>query len=179
MTQPTDADGHAPVHGDDAGRGRTRREHSHGHSHSHGLASSRAGARHKGRLAMALAVLAAVTVVEVVGGLVTGSLALLSDAGHMLTDVSGIGMALAAIHVADRGATRRDRTYGLYRLEILAALANAVLLLGVAAYVMVEAFLRFLGGKMELEKPITSKTPFGAVTFTGSVLLSRFTRWDE
>ncbi len=117
--------------------------HGHGHGHSHGLASARAGARHRGRLAMAFAVLAGVTVAEVVAGLVTGSLALLSDAGHMLTDVLGIGMALAAIHVADRGATRRGRTYGLYRLEILAALANAVLLLGVAAYVLVEAARRF------------------------------------
>jgi cobalt-zinc-cadmium efflux system protein len=125
--------------------------HTHTHGHTHGLghaygqasASGRAGARHRGRLALALAVLGGVTVAEVVAGLVTGSLALLSDAGHMLTDVMGIGMALAAIHVADRGATRRDRTYGLYRLEILAALANAVLLFGVAAYVIVEAVRRF------------------------------------
>lgn len=119
------------------------RTHGHGHAHVHGAAAARAGARHRGRLGMALAVLVGVTVAEVVAGLVTGSLALLSDAGHMLTDVMGIGMALAAIHVADRGAGRRDRTYGLYRLEILAALANAVLLLGVAAYVLVEAARRF------------------------------------
>jgi cobalt-zinc-cadmium efflux system protein len=114
----------------------------HAHAHAHGMASARAGARHRGRLTLALAALGVVTVAEVVAGLVTGSLALLSDAGHMLTDLSGIGMALAAIHVADRGATRRHRTYGLYRLEILAALANSVLLLGVAAYVLVEAVRR-------------------------------------
>jgi cobalt-zinc-cadmium efflux system protein len=113
------------------------------HGHSHG--SIRAGERHKGRLAVAFVVLATFMVVEVVGGLLTGSLALLSDAGHMLTDVIGLGMALAAIQLASRGRSRsrRDRTFGLYRLEILAALANAVLLFGVAMYVLVEALGRF------------------------------------
>ena len=81
-------------------------------------------------------------VVEVVGGLVSNSLALLSDAAHMLTDLVGLGMALAAIHVANRRTERTDRTFGLYRLEILAALANAALLLGVGVYVLVEAILR-------------------------------------
>ena len=91
----------------------------------------------------AFVVLAVFMVVEVVGAVVTGSLALLSDAGHMLTDVIGIGMALAAIHLAERGSRRSHRTFGLYRLEILAALANAVLLLGVAVYVLIEAVRRF------------------------------------
>src|SRR5690606_25387521 len=98
--------------------------HHHGHDHSHG--SIRAGERHRGRLALAFAVLATFMVVEVVGGLVTNSLALLSDAGHMLTDVIGLGMALAAIQLASRGRERDHRTFGLYRLEILAALANAI-----------------------------------------------------
>jgi cobalt-zinc-cadmium efflux system protein len=114
---------------------------SHDHGHSHVSAS--AGGRHKGRLAAAFAVLAALMVAEVVVGLATDSLALLSDAGHMLTDVLGIGMALAAIQLAGRGQHRTHRTFGLYRLEILAALANAVLLLGVAVYVLVEAVNRF------------------------------------
>jgi cobalt-zinc-cadmium efflux system protein len=82
-------------------------------------------------------------VVEMVAGVVTNSLALISDAGHMLTDVIGLGMALAAIQLANRTNTRRDRTFGLYRLEILAALANAVLLFGVAIYVLFEAARRF------------------------------------
>ena len=126
---------------------------SHGHGHTHGQAAARAGARHKGRLLAALAVLGVVTVVQVAAGLATRSLALLSDAGHMLTDVSGLGMALAAIHVADRsqsgqsqngqGDAASHRTFGLYRLEILAALANAVLLFGVAGYVLFEAIRRF------------------------------------
>ena len=110
------------------------------HDHSHG--SIRSGERHKGRLAAAFLVLFAFMVVEVVGGLVTGSLALLSDAGHMLTDVMGLGMALAAIGLASRGSTQQHRTFGLYRLEILAALANAVLLFGVAGYVLIEAIGR-------------------------------------
>jgi cobalt-zinc-cadmium efflux system protein len=115
--------------------------HDHDHSHSHG--SIRAGERHKGRLAAAFVLLAAFMVVEVVGGLASGSLALLSDAGHMLTDVLGLGMALAAIQLATRGSERRHHTFGLYRLEILAALANAVLLFGVAISVVVEALGRF------------------------------------
>jgi cobalt-zinc-cadmium efflux system protein len=113
----------------------------HGHGHSHG--SIRAGERHKGRLVGAFLLLAAFMVVEVVGGLVSGSLALLSDAGHMLTDVLGLGMALAAIQLASRGSSRDHHTFGLYRLEILAALANAVLLFGVAIYVVIEAIGRF------------------------------------
>ena len=118
-----------------------RADQSHGHAHSHAPLS--AGGRHQGRLAAALAVLVVFMVVEVAGGIVTGSLALLSDAAHMLTDVVGLGMALAAVHLASRGSQRTDRTFGLYRLEILAGLANAVLLLGVAAYVLVEAVQRF------------------------------------
>jgi cobalt-zinc-cadmium efflux system protein len=114
----------------------------------------RAGARHKGRLLAALALLVTFTVVEAVTALATHSLALLSDAGHMLTDVLGLAMALAAIHLADRAEQRSHRTFGLYRLEILAALANAVLLFGVAVYVLVEAVRRLgdpaevLGGPM-------------------------------
>jgi cobalt-zinc-cadmium efflux system protein len=111
------------------------------HDHDHG-----AGSRHKGRLAAALVVLAALMAAEVVAGLATDSLALLSDAGHMLTDVLGIGMALAAIQLASRGSRRSHRTFGLYRLEILAALANALLLFGVAGYVLVEALGRLDGG---------------------------------
>jgi len=124
----------------------------HGHDHSHG--SIRAGERHRGPLAISFVLLGVFMVVEVVAGLATHSLALLSDAGHMLTDVLGLGMSLAAIQLATRGSERRHRTFGLYRLEILAALANAVLLFGVAIYVLVEAIGRFddppevLGGPM-------------------------------
>ena len=114
--------------------------HDHDHGHSHG--GIRAGERHKGRLFAAFAIVAVFMVVEVVAGIASNSLALLSDAGHMLTDVLGMAMALAAIQLASSGSQRRQHTFGLYRLEILAALANAVLLFGVAGYVVYEALGR-------------------------------------
>ncbi len=101
-----------------------------------------AAGRHRRPLLLAFGLTAFYMVVEAAGGLIFGSLALLSDAGHMLTDVAGLGMALAAIQL---GANRRSlqHTYGLYRLEVLAALANAALLFGVAGYVLYEAARRF------------------------------------
>jgi cobalt-zinc-cadmium efflux system protein len=102
-----------------------------------------AGGRHVRALWIALGVLLAFLALEVAVGLATSSLALLSDAGHMFTDVLGVGMALAAISAArDARATDR-RTFGLYRAEVLAALANAALLCGVAGWVVVEAVRRF------------------------------------
>jgi cobalt-zinc-cadmium efflux system protein len=106
--------------------------------HGHGQSAARAG---RGRLLAVFLISLAVLVVEVVGGLVTGSLALLADAGHMLTDVAGIGLALLAIWFAGRPATP-ERTFGHYRFEILAAVVNAVLLFGVAVVVLVEAWRR-------------------------------------
>src|SRR4029453_17506347 len=123
--------------------------HEHGHGHSH----VRAGARHKWRLWAALAVLGTVTVVEVVAAFVTNSLALLSAAGHMPPDVGGLGMALGPIHVADRSRLDRQRTFGLYRLEILAALANAVLLFGVAVCVVFGALRRWGDAPGVLARP--------------------------
>lgn len=123
-----------------------------GHDHGHGLA--RAGERHRGRLLAAFGILCVFMVVEVVAGFATRSLALLSDAAHMLTDVLGLGMALAAIQLASRGSDRRHQTFGLYRLEILAALANAVLLFGVALYVLVEAVRRFDDAPEVLGRPM-------------------------
>jgi cobalt-zinc-cadmium efflux system protein len=114
-----------------------------GAGHDHGGQALRAGARHRGRLWWAGGLLAAFMVVETVAALLTGSLALLSDAGHMFTDVLGIAMALAAITAAGRSATDSQRTFGLYRLEVLAALANAVLLAAVAAFVVLAAVRRF------------------------------------
>jgi cobalt-zinc-cadmium efflux system protein len=114
-----------------------------GAGHDHGGQALRAGERHRARLWWAAGLLAAFMLVEAGAALATGSLALLSDAGHMFTDVLGIAMALAAIHAAGRAATDSQRTFGLYRLEVLAALANALLLTGVAIYVLIEAVRRF------------------------------------
>ena len=114
-----------------------------GAGHDHGQQVLRAGEKHRGRLWAAFALLAVFMVVEAVGAWLTGSLALLSDAGHMFTDVLGIGMALAAITAASKASRDGQRTFGLYRMEVLAALANAVLLFVVASYVVVEAVRRF------------------------------------
>jgi cobalt-zinc-cadmium efflux system protein len=125
---------------------------SHDHDHSMGLA--RAGERHRVRLTLAFAVIAIFFVVQVVAAFATNSLALLSDAGHMLTDVVGIGMALAAIGLATRFERRRSsvtsrHTFGLYRLEILAAFVNSLLLFAVAIWVVIEA-IRRLGSDPEV-----------------------------
>ena len=104
--------------------------------HRHG---PRPGERHRRPLSIAFGLVVLFMVVEAVGGVLTGSLALVSDAGHMATDAIGLGMALAAIVTANRAARGTGRTYGLYRLEILAALDNAVLLFAVAGFVIYEA----------------------------------------
>lgn len=118
-----------------------------GADHDHGAGLARAGERHRGRLVAAFLIILVFFVVEVIAGFATNSLALLSDAGHMATDVIGIGMALAAIQLASRfalrdNARRSHHTFGLYRLEILAAFVNALLLFGVAIWVLVEAARR-------------------------------------
>ena len=105
--------------------------------HSHGPSLARAGERHRTPLLISFVLIGGYFLVEAVAGVLTGSLALLSDAGHMLTDVIGLGMALAAIQLASRFERREhvgQHTFGLYRLEILAAFVNALLLFGVAVW---------------------------------------------
>jgi len=124
------------------------------HGHDHGVGLARAGERHRGRLIAAFAVIATFFVVQLVAALATNSLALLSDSGHMLTDVIGIGMALAAISLATRFEQRNatatsPHTFGLYRLEILAAFVNSLLLFAVAIWVVIEA-IRRLGTEPEV-----------------------------
>jgi cobalt-zinc-cadmium efflux system protein len=108
-----------------------------GHGHSQTPAS-----KNKKRLAIVLGLTTAYLIAEVVGGVLTHSLALLADAGHMLTDVAGLGLAILAIQFAERPATP-ERTYGFYRVEILAALTNAVVLIGISIYILYEAYQRF------------------------------------
>lgn len=117
-----------------------------GHGHGHGLPADQAASasgRYVSRLWISLGLGLTFLVVEVVVGVTTGSLALLSDAAHMLTDVLGVGMALAAVLLARRAGRNRSQTFGMYRAEVLAALANAVLLFAVAGYVLYEAVARF------------------------------------
>lgn len=108
---------------------------------SHGTKLTAAG-KNKKRLGVVLALTTAYLVAEVVGGLLTGSLALLADAGHMLSDVAGLALALIAIRFAESPATP-ERTYGYYRVEILAALTNAIILIGISIYILYEAYERF------------------------------------
>jgi cobalt-zinc-cadmium efflux system protein len=93
------------------------------------------------RLVIVLVMTAAYMLAEVAGGFLTGSLALLADSGHLLGDVLGLAMAVAAIRFARRPATA-DKTYGFYRAEILAALVNSIALLGVAAWILYAAWQR-------------------------------------
>lgn len=97
--------------------------------------------RNKRRLAVVLGLSASYMSLELAAGVTTGSLALIADAGHMLTDVGGLALALLGIWFAERPATPA-RTYGYYRAEILAALANAVLLVGISAGILFEAWKR-------------------------------------
>ena len=112
-----------------------------GAGHDHGPSVS-AGGKQRGRLLIVLGITTTVLVAEVVGAAITGSLALLADAGHMFTDVAGIILAVLAVTFASRPATA-ERTFGYYRLEILAAVVNAVLLFGVAVYILWEAWQRW------------------------------------
>ena len=110
-----------------------------GQGHGHGVSGA---GKNKRQLAIVFFMTSFYLVVEVIGGFWTGSLALLADAGHMLTDVAGVGLALLAIKFAERPASP-ERTYGYYRVEILAALTNAVVLILISLYILYEAYQRF------------------------------------
>lgn len=151
---------------------------SHEHGHDHGSALARAGERHRGRLLVAFALIFSFFLVEAVTGLIANSLALLSDAGHMLTDVVGLGMALAAIQIATRferrsNGRRSQHTFGLYRLEILAAFVNALLLFGVAIWVVVEAIRRLTDEPEVLGAPMLIVAILGLAANIGAFLLLR------
>jgi cobalt-zinc-cadmium efflux system protein len=137
------------------------------HDHHH----SPAGA-HRGRLTAVFAITLAVLVVEVVGAVLSGSLALLADAGHVLADGAGIGLALLAMRFAARPATPQ-RTFGYYRLEILAAVVNAVLLFGVAGFVLVEAWRRLTDPPEVASGLMLAVASFGLVANAVSMWLLR------
>jgi cobalt-zinc-cadmium efflux system protein len=117
-----------------------------GGEHSHEVTATGA---HRKRLIVVLVITCAVLIAEVIGGLIAGSLALLADAGHMLTDSTGLILALIAASLATRAATAR-RTFGLQRAEVLAALGNAMLLVGVAVWVLIKAVDR-LSAPVEID----------------------------
>lgn len=128
---------------------------------SHDHSAVRAGARHVRPLTVTFALVVTFLFVELIAGLLTNSLALLSDAGHMLTDAVGLGMSLAAIVTANRPRPASHRTFGFYRLEIVAGLINAFLLFVVAGYVLFEAAKRFS------DPPEVASTPMLIVAIAG------------
>ena len=144
-----------------------------GHGHAHGaLPSASTAQRHRKPLAIAFALTGTFMAIEVVGGLWTGSLALLADAGHMLTDAGGLGLALLAIRFAARPATPQ-KTYGYLRAEILAALANAVVLLLMSIYILYEAYQRLVAPPEVLGWPMLVIAIIGlGVNFASMRLLS-------
>jgi cobalt-zinc-cadmium efflux system protein len=112
----------------------------HGHSHRHGVTAT---GRHRGALTAVLALTTLVAVAEIIGAVITGSLVLLADAAHMTADAAGVGLSLLAAYFAARPATTR-RTFGYARAEILAAMVNALLLFGMAAFIFAEAIRRLM-----------------------------------
>ena len=137
-----------------------------GHDHAHGPSLASAGRRHVRPLMISFALIGGFFLVEAVAGFVTGSLALLSDAGHMLTDVIGLGMALAAIQLASRFEQRGEstsHTFGVYRLEILAAFVNALLLFAVALWVLIEAVRRLFDEPEVLGVPMLVVASLGLI----------------
>lgn len=143
-----------------------------GAGHSHAAAAGTSAGRHKSRLMGALALTMTFMAVEVIGGLWTGSLALLADAAHMLTDAGGLALALIAIRFAERPATPQ-KTYGYVRMEVLSALTNAVVLLLLTIYIFYEAYQRFLNPPEILGGPMLAVAVVGlAVNLVSMKLLA-------
>jgi cobalt-zinc-cadmium efflux system protein len=135
-----------------------------GHDHGHSPAAT--GSAHRRRLTVVLALTASVLLAEIVGAVITGSLALLADAGHMLTDAAGLVMALLAAHLMAKPATDK-RTWGFQRAETLAASAQAVLLLAVGIYVLIEGIRRLFEPP---EIASTGMLVFGVVGLVGNAV---------
>lgn len=142
-----------------------------GHGHGHGHSSHGEGrAADRTRLRWVLLVTASVLVVEVVGGVLTGSLALLADAGHMATDAGAIVLALGASYLASRPASRRS-TFGYHRFEVLAALANSLVLLVVCGYLAYVGISRLADPPDVDAGPMLVFAAFGLVANAGSMLV--------
>jgi cobalt-zinc-cadmium efflux system protein len=142
-----------------------------GHSHANAAAGGRDSGRSLGRLGLVLALSVVYMVAEVVGGLASNSLALLADAGHMLSDAGALALSLFAMWIARRPPTARS-TYGFHRTEILAALANGGLLVAAAVFIFVEAWRR-LSAPPPVEAPLMMAVAAGglAVNLIGMALL--------
>ena len=147
-----------------------------GAGHSHAPATGHAGGRYRRRLAGAFALTAGFFLIELVAGLVSGSLALLSDAGHMAADVVVLGAALLATRIASRPDSTGRRTYGSYRAEVFASALAVLAMLAVGVYVVVEAISR-LGDAPESDGAgyVSSRRPLRQ----GEIVTARIERADE
>ncbi|WP_026360868.1 cation diffusion facilitator family transporter [Amycolatopsis nigrescens] len=138
-----------------------------GHGHGHGVPAGQAasaGSKYLSRLWLAVGLGCVTFVMQVVVGLLTGSLALLADSAHVFTDIFGVTLAAVAVMVARRPAKKQGRTFGMFRAEVLAALANAVLLFAVAGWVLYEAISRIA------EPPEVPGLPVTVVAFVGLLM---------
>jgi len=140
-----------------------------GHDHSHGITAT---GRHRKRLVAVLGITLGVVVIQIVGSVLSGSLSLLADAGHMLSDAAGVTIALLAVWIAGRPASDQ-RTYGFQRAEVLAALANALILIVISVVIFTEAIRRF-GAPPEVQTGIMLfAAVLGAVANLVSLLVLR------
>jgi cobalt-zinc-cadmium efflux system protein len=144
--------GHTPSHG-----------HSYNHGHSHGITAT---GQHRRILVGTLLISLAIAAIQVVGTVVTGSLALLADAGHVLADSGGVAMALGATLLAARPATGR-RTFGWARAEILAAAVNGLILSGMGVYILIQGIHRLV--EPAVVEP-GGMAVFGAIGLAGNLL---------
>jgi cobalt-zinc-cadmium efflux system protein len=143
----------------------------HDHSHSHGIAATGTG-KHRKRLVAVLCITLAVVLVQVIGAVLSGSLALLADAGHMLSDAAGVSIALLAAWIAARPASNQ-RTYGYQRAEVLAALANALVLIVIAVVIVTEAIARLGTTPAVRTDVMLTAAALGAVANLVSLLILR------
>jgi len=143
-------------------------------AHSHGSHSHASAATNRTRLGWAIAIVATVLLVEVVGALATGSLALLADAGHMASDLIGLIVALVATVIAARPATE-THSFGFQRAEVFAALFNGLLLIGVAVFVAVEGITRLVSPQqVDIPPlPLLVVAVIGLVANFGALMLLR------
>ncbi|MBL5972308.1 MAG: cation transporter [Candidatus Leucobacter sulfamidivorax] len=151
----------------------------HGHSHDHGLSGhATATAKHRKRLALVLVITLSVVAIQFVGALISRSLSLLADTGHMLTDATGVAIALIASLVATLPASSK-RTYGFLRVEVLAALINGVVLGVIAVFIFVEAIRRF-GAEVEVAStPMLIAAAIGGAANLASLLILRSGRKES
>lgn len=135
--------------------------HAHHHGHHHGHYGDTSSAGNRRRLALTLGLAATYMLAEAVGGWLTGSLALLADAGHMFSDAAALGLSLFAMWIAQRPPTPQ-RTWGFYRTEILAALINGATLLALSVWVVIEAVERFRS-PAEVDAPVMMAISVGGL----------------